>query len=545
MNNKGLQNINKMYESLTYFDQYGASLILFIIITIALFILVSYCYAMIHIQPIIDDWPNQKCKPYVIPFAGFITKPDGVSALDYTAENFTNCTQSILSSITGYAVEPINFLINYLSNILNDVKDAINNIRSMFDKIREFFETMAKEVMGRILNMMIPLQQIIISLKDFMSKIQGVMTTSLFTLLGSYYTLKSFLGAIAQLVVEILVALAVMIVIFWLIPFTWGAAIANTAIFIAISIPLAIILVFMQDVLKVNTGLSVPSVPPSMKCFDKNTLITMHDGSQQKISDIQLGDELIENNEVTAIIKVETKGSQMYDLNGIIVSDSHIVKKGRKWIKVSEHPIAKKIDFYNEPYLYCLNTSSKTILINQYLFTDWDELLDDDILYIKHNILLLTKGLNVHKKNNIHKYLDGGFFGNTQINMQNGSSKEIKDIEIGDILEHGEKVYGIVIIDGKNLSEQYKYNLGNKYFEGSPNLTICDKNIDIITTLYFDNEKNNYYKEVNKDKQELLYHLLTDKNSFYVNNIKFYDYNASIDLFLEKNKGKLLSMKYV
>ena len=49
-----------------------------------------------------------------------------------------------------------------------------------------------------------------------------------------------------------------------------------------------------------------------------------------------------------------------------------------------------------------------------------------------------------------------------------------------------------------------------------------------------------------KDKIETkLYHLLTDNDTFNVNQIKFYDYNASIDLFLDKNLGKLLSMKYV
>ena len=44
-------------------------------------------------------------------------------------------------------------------------------------------------------------------------------------------------------------------------------------------------------------------------------------------------------------------------------------------------------------------------------------------------------------------------------------------------------------------------------------------------------------------KENKLYHLLTDKKSFYINNINFYEYNASIDLFL--NKSKLLSIKYV
>jgi len=56
-----------------------------------------------------------------------------------------------------------------------------------------------------------------------------------------------------------------------------------------------------------------------------------------------------------------------------------------------------------------------------------------------------------------------------------------------------------------------------------------------------DLDENN--KQPKTIKENKLYHLLTDKKSFYINDLNFYDYNASIDLFLEK--FKLLSMKYV
>jgi hypothetical protein len=61
------------------------------------------------------------------------------------------------------------------------------------------------------------------------------------------------------------------------------------------------------------------------------------------------------------------------------------------------------------------------------------------------------------------------------------------------------------------------------------------------TTLTLDNSN----KKVLDKKHDKLYHLLTDKKTFYIGDIRFYDYNAAIDLFLEKNKVKLLSMKYV
>ena len=278
MNNIGIENITKIYEKLNYFDQYGGSFILFIIVTIIVFFIVSYCFIMVNVQPVVDDWTNQRCKPNIIPFAGFITHPDGVSATEYTYQNFTYCTQNILSNLTGIAVEPLTFVTNLLNQMADKIKDDIQNIRAMFDKVRNMFQQISEEIMGRIMNFTIPLQQIIISFKDLISKIQGTMTAGLFTLLGSYYTLKALMGAIAQFIIIILITLAVMIAVFWIIPFTWGAAIANTVIFIAISIPMVIILAFMIDVLKVQTSLKIPKI----KCFDKDTLITMNDKSKKK-----------------------------------------------------------------------------------------------------------------------------------------------------------------------------------------------------------------------------------------------------------------------
>jgi len=533
MDNNGLQNLKKMYEKLNYFDQYGGSVILFIIITIILIVLISYCLVMINSQPIIDDWPNQRCKPNIIPFAGFITHPNDTTALEYTQQNFNYCVQNILSSITGIAVEPLTFVTNLLQSMADQIKESIQAIRGMIDKVRTMFQKITQEIMGRIINITIPLQQIVITFKDIMSKVQGTMTAGLYTLLGSYYTLNSLMGAIAQFIVIILIALAVMIAAFWIFPFTWGAAIANTVIFIAISIPMIIILQFMTDVLKVGTQYKIPKI----KCFDKDTMIKMNDGNHKKISEIEVGDLLFDNNEVTACIKVITEGSEMYMLDNIIVSDSHIVKHPteNKWIPVSKHPNSIKCTSYREPHLYCLNTTNKTININGHIFTDWDEIYNNNDI----NDVINNTHKSIKERYEIHKYLDGGFEGKSTVKLLNGQYKKIKDVKVNDILENGEIVYGTVIINGNNLSGQYEFNLGKSNLIGGPNLCICDKNINYITTLNCIN-KIKLSKNHNK-----LYHLLTNRNTFTINNTKVYDYNTIIDIFLDKNKEKLLSMKYV
>lgn len=538
INDESYINIKKMYDNLNYFDQYGSSLVLFILITISLFVLCSYCFVMINVQPIKDDWINQRCKPSIIPFAGLINAPEGTSPTDFTKENFDYCTQNIVKDITGNAVQPLTFVTNMLNDLFDKIKQSLNGIREMINKVRTNLQAVAQEIMGRIINITIPLQQIIIGLKDVLAKVQGTMTAGLFTLLGSYYTLKSLMGAIAQLIVTILIGLAAMIAALWVVPFTWGAAAANTAIFLAISIPMALILTFITKTLKVQSNLKIPKI----KCFDKNTLLKMNNGFEKPISEIKVGDTLFNDNQVTAKILVTTEGSQMYNLNGVIVSDSHIVKYKDKWLPVSEHPDSIKIENYNEPFLYCLNTNSKTIIINDICFTDWDEIYDNDIT--KFNTLLYMKFNNdkqkyTFKPSDIHKYFDGGIVEDTLIKLKNGSTRNIKNIKIGDVLENGEKVYGLVEIYGLTINEQFIYYLGkNRLIQGGCNLCFYNEQTGILSTLDLDV----YHQELCKNKS-VLYHLLTDKGKFKINNVIFYDYNASIDLFLDKYK--LLSMKYV
>jgi len=516
-NNNNINQITKLYDNLNYFDQYSGSFIIFIVITITLILLISYFYTLINIQPIIDDWPNQRCKPNIMPFAGLITHPEGITSSDYTYQNFNYCTQNILSNITGTAVQPLTYVTNILQVIANSIKQSIQQVRSMFDKVRTSMKNVTEEIMGRLINITIPLQQIIISVRDLVSKMQGVMTGGLFTLLGSYYTLKSLMGAIAQFIITILIALAAMIAGFWAFPFTWGAAIANTAIFVAISIPMAIILAFMVDVLKVKTSLKIPKV----KCFDLNTPIQLNDGTFKQIIDINVGDILKNNNKVTAKIKVSTEGSEMYYLNGIIVSDTHIVQYKNKWIHIKEHPKAIKFTHYTKPYLYCLNTTNKLIQINGLLFNDWDD------IYYNENYKQIVKHIltSINKINNIHNYLDYGFSEDTLIKLHNGSSVEISKINVNDLLENGEKVYGIVEINVDNLNELgfKKCNLGDNKFVDGFNIHLCFKN-----NLDENNIINLNYKP-NK-----LFNLLTDNGTFKIHNSLFFDYNYAIDRFLEK-----------
>jgi hypothetical protein len=217
---------------------------------------------------------------------------------------------------------------------------------------------------------------------------------------------------------------------------------------------------------------------------------------------------------VTAVLKLDSSGVRMYNLNGTIVSETHKVLHENQWIPVSTYPNASVVPVYTEPVLYCLNTTSKIIYINEMTFIDWDEIYEN----VRERI---ARNRRIHKTNDYHELLDGGLVRDTNILMSDGSTKNIKDVKIGDILTNKEKVYGVVEIECPTL--QFIYYLGkNRTIKGGPNLKFVDLESIILKKKQ---PPSNIQKEDNK-----LYHLLTGSGKFTCENIVLYDYNACIDL---------------
>ena len=218
---------------------------------------------------------------------------------------------------------------------------------------------------------------------------------------------------------------------------------------------------------------------PKLRCFDEYTLITLENKDKIHIKNINVGDKLSNGSYVTAKIKVTSANLKIYKLANIIVSESHLVKYNDKWIRVAEHPDVKEI-IYNKEFLYCLNTSNKIMEIDGFVFSDWDEIIEDKLSILnKYN-------KNITTVENIHELLDDGFEENTIV-----MNKKIKEINIGDILENGAFVYGIVEV-----------------------------------------ETNKLRKNINKNGSNKLYHLLTTDGNLIINNKNVKDYNNLIDKFI-------------
>ena len=531
--------ITKLYSNKTFLGRYSLDLWITIILFLCVFLMLSYFHVLNNIQPIKKDWNNQKCNPKVIPFAGLINKREGTSALDYTAENFTMCTQTILENIIQYSLAPLYYVMNVILSEFSELSNALDKIRTFANKMRNSMTDMISVVMGKLLNVTIPLVQLGITMKDLLGKTSGTLAASLFTFLGGFITMQSWFALMIKLIINVLLILAAIIVTALLLSFVLSAipfvgsalampvtiiAVLNTIIMIAILIPTIIIQVFMQNVL----DLSSPLAPMIPGCFCKNTILTLKNKTKKYIYELEIGDELVDGSIITGLFKMSAFEQEMYKINNITITGNHRVYHSELGlIPTEKHPKSTYIDDYREPFVYCINTNTKRIKLGKLIFSDWDDLDEIELLEVQLHCINNEITPNNFNKNNIHVYLDNGFHEDMLVELDDGRSVSIKDVEVNDVLRFGERVVGIVKIDALNLAGVYEYYLeDNIILKCSRNVEFHDKTGKLLNT---NNVIGN--KIINT---KYLYNVLTDRETFIINGVKVLDYNSGIEKYLSE-----------
>jgi hypothetical protein len=516
--------VNNIYKELKYLDKYGGSIVITIIVFFIFFILLSYFSVISRIEPIKKNWNNQKCSPNVIPFAGLINKPHNMSGFDFTKKNFNECINNILESIAYQFIKPINNIGSIASSNINNIVNTANSIRTKISSMSSNFASIDKDIMGRIMNILLPLRYMLIKFKDTLGKVHGTLTASLYTMFGTYLGIKSFLGTIVKSLTASLVVFAGIILALILSFFGIPAAIPLLLIFSTVAIPTGIIIGKLKNIINL-TGASVPDKPSLSSCFDEDTPIRMINGTYKPIKDIYPNEILYGNTLVTAKMKLSSKDITMYNYNDTIVSGTHSVYINGKLTKIKDVEDATIIENYDKPYIYCINTDSKVININNNVYCDWDE-INDGNLYILYK-RLGSKFTPIFNRKDIHKYMDGGFVKDTMITMKDGNKIPIQDVSIDDVIYGGARVYGVVEITTNNMNV-YKTELQGVSVIGAPNIQTYNENLG-----HFNHLKPKSVIIPMEERPTKLYHILTENKRIVVDGCSFYDYNGSIDVVLK------------
>ena len=513
--------VGRLYNKSGFLERYGSSLILTVLIVMTFLIGISYFMLLTKIAPVKANWMQERCNPEYIPFAGLIQGRSGMDAIDFTAENFAGCTNTVLRSVANNALAPIHYVSSAVTGVFSQIEGAMNAMRGIFSRIRQSTIGMSGQVMDRTLNTMSPLLRIMAIAKDTMAKSSGVATTGIYTLMGSYMTLKSLIGSILQLVIIILISLAVTIVIMWIIPFTWPVAAMMTTIFIAIAIPLAIVAVFMAQILATRPNGGIPATP---SCFSADTRVSLCGGGTIPISGLTPGRVLSDGQKVCSVMKLCRGDEVLYSLGDVVVSGTHLVfDECNGWISVEDHPQSLMMTGRTDEYLYCLTTSNKVLRIGDFLFCDWDDLTAVESGCISGSCGHLVTGKE-WDDSCVHSHLESGFDGDSIVCKFDGARVPLKEIRPGDRLEGGHLVQGVVVADGEDVQGINRYFIGDTEFVGGPNFRLYDNDLGVVHSGELQSEPAECVR---------LFHLITDTHRVPLHGVTFSDYDSRLDEYAE------------
>lgn len=547
--NSNLENylLSKYSDKDTYLGKYSGSVIITILTLTTFAVAFGYNEYNAQLKFLKKNWNTIKCNPLFIPFAGIINAPKGESALNYTEKNLNECMYDVMEDIVEVEKAAQSAAQTIANETVSGLDEALDAARSLISEVRNSLSSIFSGIFSKIHNTMIPIQNIMIKSKNNINNTQAVLSTAMYTGVGSVLALRSFLAAFSFIIIMFILLLSVGVFPveiatgsgLSMIPFVgWALAIP---FFAAAAVTIGLVIAIVAIFVPFNTTLqqiltNTQKIKQSRYCFDGNTEILMKNGEKKKIKNLNVGEELFIDGKITAFIKLSSKDHHMYRLKNIIISGSHSYLDSDGCIKyVKDHPESIMLNNYYEPYIYCISTESKYINIENIVFFDWDEITEEEVSRLKTNLKYeLPFNFN---KNMIHCYLDSGFSPDTKIELEDGRCVNIKDIEINDILKFGENVLGIVKIDAEHLNQVVEYNINNNLFVGSNNLIFKDETLGTYkTTLTLCGNQ--------KLKPKYLFNLITDSKTFKINNVDFLDYRFCLEHYLIKNSFQETILSY-
>ena len=384
-----IQNkINKLYDEAKYLDIYGGSYYGTIILFIVFFFVIGYLIVKINLIPLQKEFPKNKCNPAYIPFAGMIAAPPDQTAMEFTASNFSMCINQVLEMIVHNYTKPVTTIVNMLNSIFKSLMKAIGIIKKSVYRLKNILNEIMNLIVSRILSAIMPFLKIIIKLKDSMGKLGAIMGSTLMMIIGLYLGAKAWIGTIIAQAIILLVVIAAILMVIFIIPI-FGPPIAAVGLiaWVIMATALGLIVGYITYILSL-TKASVPSKPvfpppPDIWpfCFAPDTYVNMNDGSLKKMSNIETGDILENNNVVISVIQI--KGDPENPFYGIKsnknnieinVTASHKIKdpKTGEFIFVKDFVDSYKTIFWG-PKMYCLITQTHEIPIGEFTFKDWED----------------------------------------------------------------------------------------------------------------------------------------------------------------------------
>ena len=338
---------------------------IFIGTSIALAFGLATMSALMRREEIKANWSQYKSDPMFM-FTAFLFKPDDDprSRIKFSTDNFYEVINDVLNKVFSVFLGPVFNVFNIFSDALKQSLSGLFNIRSLLGNLWNRWREMSDVFFRRFNTVFHQLRMTFIKLFNAMHKSYGVAVSSLFAGLSTVSTMLSFVDLMIKIAIVFLVIMVIMMIFLFFV--LW---------------PVIPMIVAVVALIAVSTFGGAVGGMSSTFCFAENTPIATENGPVP-IFEVEIGTKLVTGGLVEGVMQFDQIADDLYTLNGVVASASHIVYMDGDPIHVSDHPLSAK---YNGPEisrLYCLITSDRKIPVHSSegitMFADWEELQQDE-----------------------------------------------------------------------------------------------------------------------------------------------------------------------
>ena len=421
----------------------GLPLILLTILFIGIFTSTIINLQLIDIRA---NWTKRRCESMVIAIAHMV--PDGkdssVDPTQFAIDNFYFCMNKLADISLTSTLAPVLDIFKVQLDATNPISESMNylrsNAKSLLTPVNDFFQIMWDHMKILIAK----ISHVFYHTHNAFKRMQALVLSSIFAGTSVIQGLVNLINLVLRIIREIIAMIMMMMILCILLSLFIPGALSGIGLLITLVSAIAIIVegsTVISELESVSGAIGFTNL-----CVGKGTLVAVEDG-WKAVEELKPGDTLRNGITVEGVLKVSGKGGKCVLLEGVVISDVHVVMDTADgmWKHAGKHPLAQITG--EEEFLYCLNTSDHTWTVKgdaELLLRDWHE-------------MPATPGLDVQWEKSVFSALNPslppcstapgrGLFGKwTMVWEKTKGAIHISEVAIGDFVKDGNNSFTEVL----------------------------------------------------------------------------------------------------
>jgi len=214
-----MDSITELYNKRGYLDIHDVDVLISAAIILTITMATGYNNYKSMLLSIQSEWDVYRCNPLIMPFAGTIMPVQGKSGNSITLENFQYCVKKDTAVALSIATLPIELILYTTIEFMDGLQQAVHETMSITEWLLNKVLEESNEIINKIKLFIVPIQEILVYIRDSIAKSNAILTVSLYVVMNVYNLIVSGTINLMKILSNFVIAITVVMVALSVIAF--------------------------------------------------------------------------------------------------------------------------------------------------------------------------------------------------------------------------------------------------------------------------------------------------------------------------------------